>query len=69
MITNDIKEQLGVDYLLQLALKYIEDKKYSQVKKCICLARERLGFKKFMEDLSGASMCPIEELEDVMSHL
>lgn len=66
MLSNDIREQHAVDCLLESALASIENGNYNRAKSCIRRARERLGFKKFMNDLSGASMCPIEELEDIM---
>jgi len=66
MLSDDVREQYAVDTFLQLALELIEHEKYNKAKSCIRRARERLGFKKFMEDLSSTSMCPIEELEDIM---
>lgn len=69
MLSNDIKNQHAIDNLLQVALGSIEKGQYNRAKSCIRRARERLGFEKFMNDLSGASMCPLEELEDIIFKL
>lgn len=66
MLSDDIREQYAVDVFLQLALESIENGNYDKAKLCIQNAKKKLGFKKFTEDLSNASMCPIEELEDIM---
>lgn len=66
MLSDDIREQHAVDVLLQSALTAIENGNYNKAMSCIRKARGKLRFKEFMEDLSRASMCPIEELEDIM---